>query len=181
MVLTKILESKNISTAVDRKPGVEYFEKAENALNYAKNKSQIKYIHKIQNKSQAKNVTQNLVNYILNIQMSTTNTLISLADTRGKPIISLSGGSINLKKRQKKLQPLALINILKFLLLKAKFLHGKTVAVHFKNIKVYYESLVIKVLRKVIFIKSIKSYNLQPHNGCRPKKIKRFKRRTKKS
>ena len=29
------------------------------------------------------------------------------------------------------------------------------------------------MVKKKFFIKLIKDYNLQPHNGCRPKKIKR--------
>ena len=104
-----------------------------------------------------------------------------MSNPNGKPLISLSGGSINLKKRQKKLQPLALINLLKSLILIANFTQDKSIAIHFKNVKSYYESLVIDLLKKIIFIKSIKSSNLQPHNGCRPKKLKKFKRRTKKS
>ena len=70
------------------------------------------------------------------------------------------------------------MTILKHLILKANFLYNKIVVIHFKNAKIYYESLVIKLLSNILFIKSIKSYNLSPHNGCRPKKLKRFKQRT---
>lgn len=122
---------------------------------------------------------ENLISYIVNINLSPTNTIISVTDIKGSPKISLSAGLINLTKRQKKTQPMALINILKVLLLKARFLRYNPIALHFKNTKSYYESLIIKGLKDKLFIKSIQSYNLSPHNGCRPKKIKRIKRRTK--
>jgi ribosomal protein S11 len=102
-----------------------------------------------------------------------------VTDIKGNPKISLSAGLINLTKRQKKTQPMALINIFKILLLKARFLKDNPIALHFKNTKPYYESLIIRVLKDKLYIKSIQSYNLSPHNGCRPKKIKRIKRRTK--
>ena len=123
-------------------------------------------------------VKQVLTNYIINIHTSQTNTLVSVTDIKGKVIISLSSGSLKLKKKQKKTQPLAIMTILKHLILKANFLHNKIIVIHFKNVKTYYESLIIKLLSNILFIKSIKSYNLSPHNGCRPKKLKRFKQRT---
>lgn len=124
-------------------------------------------------------VKENIISYIININLSPTNTIISVTDIKGNPKISLSAGLINLTKRQKKTQPMALINIFKVLLLKARFLKNNPIALHFKNTKPYYESLIIKVLKDKLYIKSIQSYNLSPHNGCRPKKLKRIKRRTK--
>ena len=138
-------------------------------------------INTIQNNLQDNSNLQNPINYILNIKVSKTNTLINLSNIKGDPLLSFSGGSINLKKKQKKLQPLALVNLLKSLILKAGFINNKTIALHFQNIKPYYESLIVNLLKKVVFIKLMKSSNLQPHNGCRPKKIKRFKKRTKRS
>jgi len=181
MILIKILKGKKFNLPRSNKIAANAVVKTKNILSYTKINGKIRHLAKMQELEKSKYVTQNLVNYVMNIQMSATNTLISLTDSKGNPVVSLSGGSINLKKRQKRLQPLALVNILKFLLLKARFLHNKTIAVHFKNVKTYYESMVIKMLKRVLFIKSIKSYNLQPHNGCRPKKMKRFKQRTKRS
>ena len=181
MILIKILKGKQFGLPKTNKIAAKTVVKTKGALNYAKANGKIKYLAKTQELKKSEYVTQNLINYVMNIQISATNTLVSLTDSKGDPVISFSGGSINLKKRQKRLQPLALVNILKFLLLKARFLHNKTIAVHFKNVKTYYESMVIKMLKRVLFIKSIKSYNLQPHNGCRPKKMKRFKQRTKRS
>ena len=94
-------------------------------------------------------------------------------------MISISAGLLKLTKYQKRAQPTALLNIFKILLSKAKFLQNKAVALHFKNVKRFHELFFITALKKKIFIKSFQSYNLMPHNGCRPKKIKRIKRRTK--
>lgn len=126
-----------------------------------------------------KNSQQNLINYIIKICLTQTNTIISVTDVFGNKIITLSSGSVGLTKRQKKQQPLAILQILKILLLKCKFLQNKIVILEFTNIKSKIEFLIIKMLKNLVFVKSIRSYNLRPHNGCRPKKLKRFKRRTK--
>jgi len=122
---------------------------------------------------------QNLINYIININLSKTNTIVNVTDINGNPKVIISAGLIKFKSSQKTMQPSAILNVLKTLFLKAMFLNNKCVALHFKNTKVYYESLIINLLKTKVFIKSIRSYNLYPHNGCRPKKLKRFKKRTK--
>lgn len=144
-----------------------------------KNLKSIKSITKLQSNEKKSQVLENSVNYVLNITFSSTNTLLNLANIKGQTLIFLSSGYINLKKKQKKTQPSAVINLLKTLILKSYFLHNQTVALHFKNVKPYYEHLIIKLLKKIVFLKIMKSSNLQPHNGCRPKKLKRFKQRTK--
>jgi len=131
------------------------------------------------NNQKFKMAKQNVINYIINIMLSPTNTIVNVTDTNGNVIISISAGGINLTKFQKKAQPMALLNIFKVLLSKAKFLQNNSVALHFKNVKRFHESFFITALKKKIFVKSFQSYNLTPHNGCRPKKIKRIKRRTK--
>lgn len=143
-----------------------------------KNPKALHYYYKILNKrSSAKNFKQNLIVYIININLTNTNTLVSITDIKGNVKIFYSSGQVNLKGKQKTKQPAALINILKLLMVKAKFIQNKPLALHFKNTKPHYESFIIKMLKKKFFIKTIRSYNLQPHNGCRPKKIKRFKKR----
>lgn len=175
MVLTKILNK--LTTNRPKRQA----KKTLKILNNIKRDKKYKLINKIQSNLQNNNSLQNPINYILNVKVSKTNTLLNLSNIKGDPLLSFSGGSINLKKKQKRLQPLALINLLKSLILKAGFINNKTIALHFQNVKPYYESLIVNLLKKIVFIKLIKSSNLQPHNGCRPKKIKRFKKRTKRS
>lgn len=126
-----------------------------------------------------KNLKQNLISFLIKFNLTLTNTFINVTDIKGNLILSLSAGRVELQKRQKTSQPNALIQILKHLFLKAKFLQNKTVGLQFKNLKSYHELIIINILKNKIFIKSLRSYNLYPHNGCRPKKIKRFKYRTK--
>lgn len=140
--------------------------------NLSKNVKNTKFLNNI--KLLKPKTKQTIVNYVINIHTSQTNTLINITNIQGNTIISITAGSIKFRKKQKRTQPLALLNIFKKILLKANFLHNQIIAIHFKNVKIYYESLIIKMVQKLLFIKSIKSYNLSAHNGCRPKKIKRL-------
>lgn len=117
---------------------------------------------------------QNLVTYIIHVNLTSTNTLVSITDIKGNVKLFYSSGQVNLKGKQKIKQPAALINILKRLLLKAKFMQNQPLAIHFKNTRSHYESFIIKMLKTKFFIKTIRSYNMQPHNGCRARKMKRF-------
>merc|ERR1712115_370203 len=157
MILIKILKNNNDKN---------FFDKSLTSLNLIKRKVKIKQIYNLKRETNFQKLKQNPLSYILTLSISQTNTLINLSNTEGKLLISLSSGCLNLKKRQKKLQPLALINLLKSLILIADFKSKKSVTLHFRNVKSYYESLVINLLKDVIFIQSIKSSNLQPHNGC---------------
>ena len=134
---------------------------------------------KLNASKQYKIKNQNIVSYIINVVLSPTNTVVNITDINGNVLISISAGLANLTKFQKKSQPTALITIFKLLMLKSKFLENKAVALHFKNVKRFHEALIIKALKRFVLIKSFQSYNLTPHNGCRPKKLKRIKRRTK--
>ena len=124
-------------------------------------------------------IKQNLINYIIKVNSTKTNTFLNITDNKGNLKLSFSSGLLGLKKRQKTTQPNAFIQLFKKVFLKAKFLKNKTISLQFKNVKPFHELLILKMLKNKIFIKTVRSYNLYPHNGCRPKKIKRFKRKTK--
>jgi ribosomal protein S11 len=130
-------------------------------------------------KLQRNKINQSLVMYVINVVLSPTNTYVNVVDLKGNVLISISAGSLNLTKFQKKTQPMALLSVFKVLFLKAKFLVNKPVALHFKNVKRFHESFFINALKTKLYIKSFQSYNLVPHNGCRPKKLKKIKVRTK--
>ena len=122
---------------------------------------------------------QQLINYIIDINLSSTNTLININNIKGHPKIFYSAGMFNLQKKQKVKQPKAIITILKALLLKYKIFKTKPAALHFKNIFFNHRSHIFKRLKHKIFIKSITNYHYFPHNGCRLKKKKKIKIRTK--
>jgi len=87
-------------------------------------------------------------------------------------------GCLIYKKTQKVRQPKAIIIILKALLVKIKAFRTKPVALHFNNLFFNHQSYIYKKLNQKIFIKLVTSYNYHPHNGCRLKKKKRIKIRT---
>ena len=91
---------------------------------------------------------QNLINFIIKFNITLTNTFVSVTDTKGNLKLSISAGKLSLKRRQKVTQPNALIQILKSLFLKAKFLHNQTVELQFKNTKTYHELLILNNLKK---------------------------------
>jgi ribosomal protein S11 len=107
-----------------------------------------------------------------------TNTLINVNDIKGNPKFFYSAGMFKLQKRQKIRQPKAIFTILRALLLKSKIFKTKPVAIHFNNLFFNYQSYILKKLKQKIFAKLIISYIYRPHNGCRLKKKKRIKIRT---
>jgi len=121
---------------------------------------------------------QKLISYVININLSLTNTLINVNSIKGNPKFFQSAGMFNLQKKQKIRQPKAIITILRGLLLKAKLLKTKPVAIHFNNLFSNYQSHIFKKLKTKIFAKLVTSYTYRPHNGCRLKKKKRIKIRT---
>nr|YP_010047244.1 ribosomal protein S11 [Eucampia zodiacus]QPJ79926.1 ribosomal protein S11 [Eucampia zodiacus] len=174
MLLSKILKTKKHEKVLLKKLYffIKILEKSQNnnkiILNLMKKYNMLKLYFN----------TPKLLSYIIVINMSLTNTIVSLIDTKGKLLISLSAGQLHYKGKQKKKQPTVLISLLKELLIKSRFIGNKPIAIHFKNTKAYHESIVISMLSEKFFIQFIKSYNLLPHNGCRPKKLKRLKNKS---
>ncbi len=121
---------------------------------------------------------QKLISYIISINLFSTNTLINVNNIKGNPKFFYSAGMFNLQKKQKIRQPKAIITILRALLLKAKIFKLKPVAVHFNNLFFNHQSYIFKKLKQKIFTKLIISYIYRSHNGCRLKKKKRIKIRT---
>jgi small subunit ribosomal protein S11 len=121
---------------------------------------------------------QKLISYVININLSLTNTFINVNNIKGNPKTFFSAGMFNFQKTQKTKQPKAILTILKTLLLKFKMYKIKPVAVHFNNLFFNQQSYILKRLKQKVFVKLIMSYNYCPHNGCRLKKKKRIKVRT---
>ena len=85
---------------------------------------------------------------------------------------------LNLQKTQKIRQPKAILTILRTLLSRSKNFKTKPMAVHFNNVFFNHQSYIFKKLKQKIFTKLLISYIYQSHNGCRLKKKKRIKIRT---
>ena len=131
------------------------------------------------NKKNTFNINHNIINYVINIISFPSNTFVNVTDVRGKVIVSVSEGLVDISKSSKKSQSSSVLKLFKSLLVKSNFLKNKPVTINFKNVKRYQEVLFLKILQSKMFIKSVQSFTNLPHNGCRPKKLKRIKLRTK--
>ena len=163
---------------------IKYLNKVQSAKQ--NNKELLRLLKKkiIRTNTQFKNGLQlfqneNVIRYVINIRFSPSNTIVNLTDIKGNTLITVSEKSVNFSKDSKRFQVMSAIKIFQNLLTKASFIKNKAVSINFKNTKRYQESFCIKMLQSKVFIKSIQSYNYIPHNGCRPKKLKRVKLRTK--
>lgn len=120
-----------------------------------------------------------LVTYIIDLTFSKTNTLLHVMDFAGNLKFFCSAGSLQYKGKRKKISRYSVFRYMyKVLVYKLKFLKGQPLALHLKNVGST-KFLIIKLLKKKLFIKVIKSYDLYPHNGCRKKKVIRKKSRSK--
>lgn len=119
-----------------------------------------------------------LINYVISIDVFSTNTFVSINNIKGNPKFFYSAGMFKLQKTQKVRQPKATITILRAFLTKAKLFKTKPVAIHFKNFFFNHQSYIFKRLKQKVFAKLMTGYICRSHNGCRLKKKKRIKIRT---
>lgn len=115
------------------------------------------------------------IKYVIGIHISGTNIVISLCNIKGEIKYFISANSLKLNKKQNKITTIT--KLFKILLLKNPFLKQNNYTIlHFKNINqrtaILIYSFASNYLKNIV---SIKIFNNKPHNGCRPKKIKRKK------
>jgi ribosomal protein S11 len=112
--------------------------------------------------------------YIVNVSFLKANTTIHISDTRGNLKLFFSAGSVDLAGKQKKKRRIAVSKLISLLLKKASFLGQNPIAVHLNNVN-FYKNLIVRKLKRNLYIKIIKVFNQTPHNGCRKKKLRRKK------
>lgn len=143
-------------------------------INVLKNNNKKLYcIPKTKNK-----IDENSIKNIIGITLSNSNTNLYFSDIKGKIKFFLSSGGLGLNGKQKVKKPVVLVKLLRYILSKLSLLNNHPTALHLKNFTKFYASLVTTLLSKYVLIELIRVYNNKPHNGCRPKKIKRKKRGT---
>lgn len=133
-------------------------------------------------KSGSKSFTKEsfLVTYIIDITFSRTNTLLHVMDFSGNLKFFCSAGLMKYKgKSKKKTRYLILRDMFRIFNSKLKFLKLQPLALHLKNVGSAKFWIVKKFLKKKLFVKIVKSYDLYPHNGCRKRKVRRKKIRIK--
>jgi ribosomal protein S11 len=119
-----------------------------------------------------------LVTYIIDITFSKTNTFIHVMDFSGNLKFFCSAGFLKYKGKNKKSRFVVLKDMYKILISKLKFLKSQPISLHLKNVG-FAKFWVIRLFKKKFFIKVVKSFNKYPHNGCRKKKMKRTKFKSK--
>lgn len=114
------------------------------------------------------------VTYILEISFAKKNTLFHLSDYSGNIKFFYSAGSVELTGKGKTWRGRILRQFYKLLISKLKFVRKVPLAVHFKNVN---SNLFwfIKKLKKKFLITIIQSSQKYPYNGCRNRKFRRKK------
>lgn len=120
------------------------------------------------------------VTYVLQISFTKTNTFFQVFQYDGTLIFFTSAGALGYTGKRKRSRSIIFKSFYKILMTKLTFLKGKTLAVHFKNVG-FNKVWMLKKLRKKLFVKIVRNYNLYPHNGCRKPKVRRKKIRTKRT
>jgi ribosomal protein S11 len=121
-----------------------------------------------------------LVTYIIDITFSRSNSFLTVLDFAGNVKFFHSSGALGYPGKVKKKSKYVIIkNFSKVLHSKLTFLHDQPLVLNLKNADSF-ERLALNLLRKKLFIKVVSSFSLDPHNGCREKKVRRKKVRKKK-
>jgi len=106
------------------------------------------------------------------IQATYNNTLVTVADSQGNTIAWSSSGSLGFKG-PKKATPYASSKIIETLSEKMKKVGLKEVDIFVKGIGSGREAAVRALAAHGFMINSIKDETPVPHNGCRPRKVRR--------
>jgi len=115
-----------------------------------------------------------MVMYIINISFSKANTIINVSDIQGNLKLFYSAGSVQLSGKQKRKRRIAILKLISLVLKKATFLGRKPIALHLNNVN-FYKNLIVRKLKRNLYIRIIKIFNQTPYNGCRKKKLRRKK------
>jgi ribosomal protein S11 len=117
------------------------------------------------------------IKYIVGISFLKKNTVIYISYTSGRLKYQCSAGYIKLNKKQKIKMPLVLLKLTKIILSKIPYLKKTPIAFHFSNLSQPLQSFFEYVFKLQFFIVQLSSFKIFSHNGCRPKKLKRKKRK----
>ena len=120
------------------------------------------------------NLQDFVVAYIISISFLKANTAIHISDTQGNLKLFYSAGTVDLSGKQKKKRRVAVSKLISLILKKATFLGQKPIALHLNNVN-FYKNLIVRKLKRNLYIKIIKILNQTPYNGCRKKKLRRKK------
>ena len=114
------------------------------------------------------------ISYTITISFLRANTNIHVSDIKGNIKLSYTAKAVNLIGKQKRKRTIAITKLISLLIKKSQFLKNKPIAVHLNNVT-FHKFLIINKLKKNFLIRTIKSFNQAPYNGCRKRKQRRKK------
>lgn len=113
--------------------------------------------------------------YIIHFYFSSVNTFLYITDSLGNLKFRYSAGLMGFKGKQKKNRASVLKSFFKELRkLKVSVLKNKVIALNLTNVS-FYKYFIVKKLKKLFFIRFVKSYQMHAYNGCRKRKRLRKK------
>ena len=127
--------------------------------------------HWLESKDFNKDEMCDIISYIVVINSSKSNIMASIISIKGKVLVHLTSGKVGLKGASKT-KKFAMITILKKIIYSYPLLKNKPVAIKLKGLK-YNNKLILKKFSENFLLKAIIYENSIPHNGCRPRKIRR--------
>jgi small subunit ribosomal protein S11 len=128
----------------------------------------------ISNNNKKINPQDFMIMYIINISFTKANTIINISDIQGNLKLFYSAGSVQLSGKQKRKRRIAILKLISLILKKATFLGRKPIALHLNNVN-FYKNLIVRKLKRNLYIRILKVFNQTPYNGCRKKKLRRKK------
>jgi len=123
------------------------------------------------NRSYNLNKFYDIISYFIIINVSRSNIITNIVSVSGDVIVHLTSGKVGFKGPNKS-KKFSMITILKKIIYNYSFLKNKPVAVKLKGLK-YNNKLILKKFHEKFLLKAVLYENRIPHNGCRPRKIKR--------
>ena len=112
-----------------------------------------------------------LVSYFIIVVVSRSNIMCNIMSVDGKVIVHLTSGKVGLKGPNKS-KKFSMVTLLKKIMYNYDFLRNNPVVVKLKGLK-YNNKLILKKFSEKFLLKAVIYENTIPHNGCRPRKIKR--------
>lgn len=119
-----------------------------------------------------------LVSFIISVSFTRVNTFLHVMDFAGKMKFFYSAGTVQCIGKQKRARKSALKNLFNEFFKNSNFLHNLPVALHLTNVS-FFQKYIIKYLRKKLFVTIVRIFTKISFNGCRKRKLKRKKIRTK--
>jgi len=118
------------------------------------------------------------ITYFFIFKISYSNCMVHIVDCKGNIIYQINSGLLGFQGKQKSGR-YAILAVLNELTKYEKMLKPFEVSVVFLGLVKKHSAFITNKIKKNFKVKIIKCYNMHPHNGCRPKKIRRLKNKKK--